>query len=320
MLRYPFAVLLVSAAAFCASAETVHPIERYEVILDRLPFGAPPPTAGTGAEGGVDLPGSKGTEPGHSADPASGEQLPEPPPVRLQAITRFGNVPAAGFVEIASGRSFLMREGENVNGYTLIEVAPEVGSVVLAKGTNEWCVSISYANGQPTNIVASARAPYLTANALPRKDRAVEPVPEEPSLTDVAEVEPSSNRNSQSAEEAALVEQAMVVGPDGKKRLSYSKLNRLRTEAARKRAEAIRAEAEAKERALREKQQAQEALVKERAELEAAAQKAEKEREEAEARADIVAAIAAGEDVDVEIELTDEEAESLSEAGFEVEE
>lgn len=317
MFRRSLIPLLFSVATAFAAPDIEHPIERYDIILERLPFGAPPPTAGTGTEGMAIGSGAAGS-PGSSDAAGNAQALPpEPPPVRLQAITRFGSIPAAGFVEIASGRSFLMRAGENVNGYTLIDVSPEVGAVVIARGTNEWCVSLSYANGQPTNIVASARAPYLTANAVPRKsaEKNQATVSEKPESEPTILENSVSGEDARAAEEAALVEQAMVVGPNGEKRLSYSKLNRLRTEAARKRAEALRAEAEAKERVRREEQMAAMARAEEEV-----AQKAEKEREDADARAEIVAAIAAGEDLGVEIELTAEEAASLSEAGFEVEE
>ena len=94
----------------------------------------------------------------------------------------------------------------------------------------------------------------------------------------------------------------------------FRELNRLRVEARRRKAEAARAEALAAAEALRA-ERAREAAERKAAEEEAAAEKAEAEKAH---RAAVVAALAQGYDVDVDFELTEEEAAQLKEAGFDV--
>lgn len=315
----PLAFALLAAARAAAAA----PRDRgdYEIILDKAPFGPPPPTAGAGAEGPAD---------GAAAGPETAQKPPEgpppPPPVRLASVARYDGVPSAGLVEISSGRAFVLRPGEGWGPYRLLDALPEDGAVLVAQGTNEFFVALSWAKGQPTNLVPSARAPYLTtfrpgagAASASAKD-AADPERADPEPADPEPVEASPRPKAAGAggladeEEAELLRRATVTDPDGTTHVSFRELNRLRVELRRRKAEEARAEALAAAEALRA-ERAAEAAERKAAEEEAAA---EKEAAEKARRAAVVSALAQGYDVEVDFELTEEEAAQLRAAGFEV--
>lgn len=323
MPRRALPALLALALAARAACGADAPRERgdYEIILERSPFGPPPPTAGVdAAPGGADGAGGAGAKTDEPAAP------PPPAPVRLSSIARYDGVPSAGLVELSSGRTFVLRPGEGWGPYRLVDALPEAGAVVVAKGTNEWFVPLSWAKGQATNLVPSAREPYLTTFRPGGGAAAARVEPEEPSEPDAGEVAespdgraPSRPKTSRAAgltdeEEADLLRRATVTDADGTTHVSFRELNRLRVEARRRKAEAARAEALAAAEALRA-ERAREAAERKAAEEEAAAEKAEAERAH---RAAVVAALARGYDVDVDFELTEEEAAQLKEAGFDV--
>ena len=328
--RAPPALLALALAARAACGADA-PRERgdYEIILERSPFGPPPPTAGVDADpGGPDGAGGAGAKTDGPAAP------PPPAPVRLSSSARYDGVPSAGLVELSSGRTFVLRPGEGWGPYRLVDALPEAGAVVVAKGTNEWFVSLSWAKGQATNLVPSAREPYLTTfrpNA-PKTEVSLaanaESAEEGPGAESEENSPPASGnmvltgrRSSARAaseltdeEEADLLRRATVTDADGTTHVSFRELNRLRVEARRRKAEAARAEALAAAEALRA-ERAREAAERKAAEEEAAAEKAEAEKAH---RAAVVAALAQGYDVDVDFELTEEEAAQLKEAGFDV--
>jgi len=344
MLRAAALVLLAAAAAPAADPVPGAPAgaggaassgmperERYEIILHRAPFGAPPPTAAAAAggdeAGGTDAP-----------PPAP----PEPPPVcpvRLNSLTHYAGVPAAGFVELSSGRSFLLREGEALGPYRLLAADVEVGEAVLLSGTNSFTVPLSYAAGQATNLVPSAREPFATVFRADTPTGAAAPAPA--AMADGAvdaglqhsafgiqhSEEPSPaappKRAAVSAtltreEEADLRRRATVRGEDGAEHLSFRELQRLRAALLAEKAEAARAAAlaEAEERrAEAAAKRAAENAAKRAAEDEAKAAAAEKERLR---RAAVVQALAQGYDVEVDFTLTAEEAQQLRDAGYDV--
>ena len=255
---------------------------------------------------------------------------PPPPPVRLSSIARYEGVPSAGLVEISTGRTFVLRPGEGWGPYRLLDALPEEGAALVAQGTNEFFVAMTWAKGQATNLVPSARAPYLTTfrpGAGPAPEAAARPeAPEPPDVAETAADPAAPAAGSAAArkglsssglteeEEADLLRRATVTDPDGTTHVSFRELNRLRVEARRRKAEQARAEALAAAEALRA-ERAREAAERRAAEEEAAAEKAEAERAR---RAAVVAALAQGYDVDVDFELTAEEAAQLREAGFDV--
>lgn len=315
--------------------------ERYEIILHRAPFGAPPPTAAAAAggdeAGGTDAP-----------PPAP----PEPPPVcpvRLNLLTHYAGVPAAGFVELSSGRSFLLREGEALGPYRLLAADVEVGEAVLLSGTNSFTVPLSYAAGQATNLVPSAREPFATvfradtptgAAAQPSSGLLRDPAPPagDPTAQGAGPLlegapgeagrgsRPPADPPKRAAvsatltreEEADLRRRATVRGEDGAEHLSFRELQRLRAALLAEKAEAARAAAlaEAEERrAEAAAKRAAENAAKKAAEDEAKAAAAEKERLR---RAAVVQALAQGYDVEVDFTLTAEEAQQLRDAGYDV--
>ena len=346
-MRRAAAALLVLAAPFAhgdaaapagaggAAASGMPDRERYDIILHRAPFGAPPPTAGAAAEGGAEAGGT---------DSAALPAPPAPPPecpVRLRTLSHYSGVPAAGFVEIATGRSFLLREGETLGPYRLLAADVALGEAVLLSGTNSFAVPLSYAAGQATNIVPSAREPFPTVFRADTPTGAAAPA-DEPAVTDAAETDiqhsafsiqhseeaapaapAAKQRRAVSAsltpeEEADLVRRATVRGEDGAEHLSFRELQRLRAALLAEKAAAAREAALAEEeerRAAAAAKRAAEAAARKAAEDEARAEAAAKERLR---RAAVVEALARGYDVDVDFTLTAEEAEQLRDAGYDV--
>ena len=342
-MRRAAAALLVLAAPFAhgdadapagaggAASSGMPERERYDVILHRAPFGAPPPTAGAAAAGGAEAGGTESSE------------LPAPPapppecPVRLRTLSHYSGVPAAGFVEISTGRSFLLREGETLGPYRLLAADVALGEAVLLSGTNSFVVPLAYAAGQATNIVPSARAPFPTVfradtptgaaiveePAADTPEAAADPAGAPPPAEDSAAKPAAKQRRAVSAsltpeEEADLVRRATVRGEDGAEHLSFRELQRLRAALLAEKAAAARAAALAEEeerRAAAAAKRAAEAAAKKAAEDEARAAAAEKERLR---RAAVVQALAQGYDVEVDFTLTAEEAQQLRDAGYDV--
>ena len=304
--------------------------DRYEIILGKSPFGAPPRTGGPDDAAAEAAASSAAAA---AAAAAAGEG-PEPP-ARLASVSRFGGVPAAGFVESGTGKQFLLRVGEKCGSYTLVDLDPELGAAVLRSGTNEWLVSISWANGQATDIVPSARDPYLTAfrpEAGTRHQDAEASAPEPAEGAALAarpgdgpaELAAASGKRAGSGaaasteitpeEEAGLVARATVSDPDGGTHVSFRELNRLRAQLRREKADAARA---AELAAWEEKKAAADA-ARAAEEAAAAAEEEEKSARAKRERAALISAIAQGYDVGEDVELTDEEARELRQAGFQV--
>lgn len=324
---FPLLAALAFAARAAAGAEAPRDRADYEIILDRSPFGPPPPSAEALAAAAA----AAAAEAAAAAAQAQPAAPPPPSPVRLSSIARYDGVPSAGLVEIATGRAFVLRPGEGWGPYFLLDALPEEGAALVAQGTNEFFVAMSWAKGQATNFVPSARAPYLTTfrpgtrsgggkDHAEAAESAESPDGRAPSRPDADPAGAAAAKKGLSSsglaeeEEADLVRRATVTDPDGTTHVSFRELNRLRVEARRRKAEEARAEALAAAEALRA-ERAREAAERRAAEEEAAAERAEAERAH---RAAVVAALAQGYDVEVDFELTDEEAAQLREAGFDV--
>ena len=327
MVRRALPLLLAfSLAARAGAAAAPRGIGDYEIILDKAPFGPPPPTAGASADADAAAAAARAAAEAAARAAAS---PPPPAPVRLSSLARYGGVASAGLVENASGRLFVLRPGECWGPYRLLEADPEAGSALVAQGTNEFFVALSWGPGQATNLVPSARAPYLTTF---RADRAGTPAagpgardpgpgsaagneneteesggPDEEARAADGNRRTAANAAFTEEEEADLVRRATVTDPDGSTHVSFRELNRLRVELRRRKAEAARAEALAAAERRRAERQA--------AEEEAAAERLAAERERREA---VVEALAQGYDVEVDFELSDVEAARLREAGFDV--
>ena len=310
---------LCALVAAARAADAPDPA-RYRMILSREPFGPAPADPAAAGAGGA----SSETGPGDEA----GGAPPPPSPLRLRSLSRYDGRPAAGFEEVDSGRSFLLREGESMGAYRLVQADLDVGAAVFAQGTNEFFVTLAYAAGQPTNMVPSARAPFLTAfrpdaPAGPAaSDGAGEPDAGPAVASDAPnEAAPSGRGDAQSdtieitpEEDAELRRKATVRDPDGTEHLSYREYNRLRVRLREEKAAELRERSLARWRAQEEERAARaRAEAAERAEAETAARAAEAER-----RAAVVQALAMGYDVEVDFELTEEEAALLRDAGYEV--
>lgn len=336
----PGRIAVLAAAIVAASvraapgASTASP--RYAVVLDRTPFGPPPPSQDTAnSVGAVDAAAAGAAE---AEDRAERECT-----LRLVALTRFDGVGAAGFTDVASGRSFLLRIGDEEAGWRLLDLDPEAGCALVSGrtpegGEVELLLRITAAPGQPDSIIPSPNAPYWTALSTTAKPgpsagdapvgtasdhqsgsvgleaRAAPRTAQGPSTGEPAAAPRDTTRLSRQ-EEAQLRRLATVPPPEGgEPRLSYRLLQRLRAEALRRKADEAREAAlsAAAERARRAKMEEE---IEKAAETEARLQEEEEEKRR---RAGVVAALGAGYDVEVDFELTAQEAASLREAGYDV--
>lgn len=288
---------------------------RYGIILNRLPFGPNPPTLAQG--------GSKPLSPAEIAALEEARKMGENLRIRLTSISRYRGVPAAGLLDLETGLSLLLRAGERIGPFHLLEVSPEAGGALLEDGTNTYFIAISYGRNQASNLVHSADAKRLTvfrpasaSSAYPpsvQPDTAATVTPEDSNRQQVASIPLSAaqEKAAREREEALFLQQATIRNADGTERISYVTLNRLRAEAARKRAEEVRAAAEALAKEQAELARAEAAAREEEARAAAEAEKAEK-------RTEILEAIRQGLDVHEEIELTAEEADELEQSGFSI--
>jgi hypothetical protein len=301
-----FSILLIIVPvryAFSRSEEKesrdVLPDEKFELILKRAPFGPPPPiVADTWTE--------------DTASHKAGEEETKKSIkdfIRLSAITRYAGVPAAGFFNNNDKSSFFLTEGQTVGDYTLEKVLFVSSSVILTKGDQTEEIPLSYAKGQPTNIVPIAGTQFLTGlDFRDQNKKVIRGTEEEPSSEAVPEVPliaaASGGEKRLSSE---LIEAATLV-EGGQQRLSFRELHRLRVQEKRQKEEEEKKQRE--EKLLQEKKQA-EAKAKDELLAEEAAR-----IEESLHRDSMIEAIKAGEEVEEGFELTVEEAKSLADAGF----
>lgn len=292
-----FPVCATTDANTNTTTNAVSAYERFEAILKRAPFGPPPPVKSTGGEDANDI-----TEEQVVQDPVQ----PLSAVVRLNAITRYNGIPAAGFVDKETNASYFLSEGQTIDDYTLDEVLFSKSSIVLIKGGQTEEIVLSFASGQPTNIVPIAGTKFLTAldfrkNSESDSLEATE-VEEKPQGTD-----PTSEVESGSGVSPEIVEAATDT-KDGEQKLSFRELHRLRIQEQRRKEELEKQQEE--EKILKDKE-ISESLEKEKKLAEAALAAAE-----ALHRSRMIEAIKAGLEVDEGFELTVEEAKALAEDGF----
>ncbi|MGN0844840.1 MAG: hypothetical protein ACI4QT_06430 [Kiritimatiellia bacterium] len=113
-------LFLIPLFAFSATSEAVslHVAEmtpdRYEPILERHPFGPPPPA--TGNEEG-------GKEAGAAEEGETAAIIPEGlDKVKVTLLSRFHGNPAVGFTDGTDGRSYYLLEGQTFEDFTCEEV------------------------------------------------------------------------------------------------------------------------------------------------------------------------------------------------------
>ena len=127
--------LSVGAQIGYGAVSTVpQPLSHYDVIMERAPFGPIPkkltPEEEAAAAGAGD----------EEAPPE--EDVPEELPpafeqIKVTAITMFGGKPAAGFTDGASNKSYYLREGEEFESYSLVNVDFEGMKITLRQNELE---------------------------------------------------------------------------------------------------------------------------------------------------------------------------------------
>ncbi|MBR1609709.1 MAG: hypothetical protein IJ678_08870, partial [Kiritimatiellae bacterium] len=137
------AALFAAAAAVCAAraadaaegaaAESSVP-ERYRPILDRSPFGPPPPKAPTPEE-------LEALRLQQEAQNAQGAQDADPyaiPPgldkIKVTLLSRFRGVPAVGFADGEDNASYYLVEGQSFGGITCEKIDTARATVTLSRG------------------------------------------------------------------------------------------------------------------------------------------------------------------------------------------
>lgn len=165
-----------------APTNSVSAYEKFDVILKRSPFGPPPP---------VVLSAKEIAAAALAQAPVEQEKVtPLTAVVRLNAITRYDGLPAAGFVDKESNASYFLVEGQTIEDYTLDEVSLAKSSIILTKGGQTEEIFLSFASGQPTNIVPIAGTKFLTAlDFRKRGEEAPQEVAAEEAAPEVTEVE-----------------------------------------------------------------------------------------------------------------------------------
>ena len=158
--------LLMLAAGTASAAITAFPFERYQVILDRNPFGSPPPM-----EAAAPPP----------VDPAQSFARN----LRLTTIVELddGSI-KVGFVDNRNGKSYLLAAGESENNIEVVSATWKDDEAVLKSGAEMVVVKLSSSEvrdvSAPRTIQAapapSARATYEER----RRARAAPPPPEPP--------------------------------------------------------------------------------------------------------------------------------------------
>lgn len=266
---------------------------KYRLILERAPFG-PLPRTPTEEELRAAALAAQAMEQQDASVPRLAES------VKLTAITHFQGVPAAGLVDKKTGKAFFLTEGQQLGDFTLEEVSFPDGRVLLTRGAQTEFIALSYAPGQPTNLVRNAGSNFLSVLDLAS-----------PKTTVVAEGEqPPAEKEPPTGFSPELLAAATTVDASGETRISFRELHRLRVQESREKAERERSEREARIRAERE----QEADRQRESDIAAKIQEATEKL----TRRQIIEAIKDGYDVNLDFELTAEEIKELAEAGFEI--
>ncbi len=282
--------------------------DKYRMILERAPFGQLPKTP-SAEELAAALAQAAQTQPTEEVPRLSDT-------ISLNAMSRFRGVPAAGFLDNQSGRSFFLTEGQTLGDFTLEAVSFETSSVMLTKGNQTEPISLSYASGQATNLTLNADANYLsvlnvrTPDGLTPKDT----LPETEVIADTVDRNLAEKKNALPAFTPEAIAAATIIDDNGEAHLSFRELHRLRVQQSKEKAEQERREIEARANVERERATAKAKEEAEQAEITAKFQVAAENLH----RRQIIQAIKAGEVVEVDFELTAKEAAELAAAGFEI--
>lgn len=288
-----------------APTNSVSAYEKFDVILKRSPFGPPPP---------VVLSAKEIAAAALAQAPVEQEKVtPLTAVVRLNAITRYDGLPAAGFVDKESNASYFLVEGQTIEDYTLDEVSLAKSSIILTKGGQTEEIFLSFASGQPTNIVPIAGTKFLTAlDFRKRGEEAPQEVAAEEAAPEVTEVEAAAAPVEGEPRLSPEIVEAATITKDGEQRLSFRELHRLRIQEQRRKQELEKQQEEEKLRKDKELAEAREKQEK----LAQATLNAAIDAAETQCRSRMIEAIKEGQEVDEGFELTVQEAKALADAGF----
>lgn len=278
------------------------------MILDRAPFGQPPKIP-SDAELAAAL--------ARAAQSQPTEPLPRlSDTISLNAMSRFRGVPAAGFLDRQSGKSFFLTEGQTLGDFTLEEVSFETSSVILARGGQVEPIYLSYASGQATNLTLNADSNYLSVLNVrtPLHPTANSTLPESDLVDDTVESERADGKDTPPQFTPEVLAAATTLDANGEARVSFRELHRLRVQQSKEKAEQERRELETRAKTERERSAVQAKEDAEQAEITAKLQAAAETLH----RREIIQAIKAGEAAEIDFELTAKEAKELAAAGFEI--
>lgn len=280
-----------------STAEADVATNRYDAIIRRAPFGRAPrqPTP-------EEIAAALARQAAPAAETA--EKLADT--IKLNALTSYRGVPAAGFIDTRERRSFLLLEGQTLGGFTLESVDFRRASARLSRNGVAEDIAMSFAAGQPTNLLTHPTHVLPTASPATTDAAAVSKT----EATPAARGKPSTDIDSALTPEAIAA--ATVVDASGEARISFRELHRLRVQQMREKADQERRERDALSSAA--KAEAEAAERKKADEAEAILVLEEKTRQQH--RAQVIEAIKQGYDVAIDFELTPAEAKSLADAGF----
>jgi hypothetical protein len=125
---------------------------KYQVILDRKPFGEAPLNVAGGAAGAKGGPGAAAPQ---------GSFITE---LRMCAVTENGNELGVGIENTKSNKTYLFRIGDTIDEITLVDADYAEECALLRKGTEEYWISIKGGTGgQGPGATAASAASGGTA-------------------------------------------------------------------------------------------------------------------------------------------------------------
>ncbi len=163
------------ALAFAARAYTAAPFENYQAILDRMPFGAPPPQSAAGAD--ADAAGTQTA----AALQAEQEKLAAKIKMSCVNVTPDGGV-AVGFTDLSQNppRDCYLRVGAAAHGWSVLDADYDAETatiekdgvaitVKLGRGLIGGVAAAPVAQAAPANPAASATPAVTAESAAPQE-------------------------------------------------------------------------------------------------------------------------------------------------------
>ncbi|MGI5868795.1 MAG: hypothetical protein ACOX9C_05050 [Kiritimatiellia bacterium] len=287
------------ASAEVAVETDAESVSRYDPILRRAPFGRAPRQP-TPEEIAAALALQQAARPDNAPSLAD--------TIKLNALTLFRGVPAAGFTDTKARRTFLLLEGQTLGGYTLESVDFKNATARLTHDGLTEDIPMSFVASLPDDPVHKPEQAASPGS----------PPPAAPTPGDKAEAPASARAKGRppitvdSVITPDAIAAATVVDASGEARISFRELHRIRVQQMNEKAEQERREREAIASAAKAKAEAE---AKQKAE-ETKMILALEEQKVQEHRKQVIEAIKQGYDVAIDFELTPAEAKALADAGF----